>query len=366
MTKPTKPFDDEFRLLTDVVVLFGYQLLHVNKDELLPQALKYLNSDALPLSPVELVSAPNSDIVTLSIGKLNNIINNLAQNADKMFQQSIDQLKALLRMDAGWQIKLPNGKVLTIFSPTKDYKHSKAWQQSVVRQINALVEYTRSNLKSPHVLAIVLLLVLVTYSVTDLYQIYNECKIMENLSKNEKEDFFNCLNDIVKVLTKICDDLNNRNIGRFYELLQTLIRKTTNLTKKIDKSKVEIEKRIRELQKEESDRTVLRNIWPAESLLAPHTFFWNTFNMVERAVGIFSGTTTAGAAIILTISANKLTQIQAKQKEVLNNITNLNKKLLDILEEVKCLKYEPINHEVLRIQFDGYKESLQEFQTLFK
>ncbi|CAI2161729.1 17049_t:CDS:2 [Funneliformis geosporum] len=368
MVKPTQPFDDDFRFLTDAVILIGHQLFNVKKDECLTQILKNLGFNELPFPTAELVSAQDSNIVTLSIGKLNNIIKKLAQNVGELSEQLMDQLMTLLRMGVRWKFKLSNEQVVHIFGLAKDCMPSEKWLQSAVQQINTLVYYTLRNLMTPHTLAIALLLFLLSWSVYDLCKIYNECKIMDDKTEGEKQDYLKSLNDIDEVLTKICDYLDNRRIDRFDELLQTLIKKSKNLINKIQTSKVQIEERIKLLKEKESNRKTIRNILGVTSgFFFGITFYnWSDLNAIYRTLGITGSATTAGGAIALHISIDKLNQTLDKQKNVLNNMNDLNNILTDIILEVKFLKYESIDHEVLRIQFRGYKNSLQELQTRFR
>ncbi|CAG8566329.1 4801_t:CDS:2 [Ambispora gerdemannii] len=369
--------DSELRLQTNVVFQFEHQLVYAMKGEFLAQAVSTLSCGGALVAqiteqqtkPVLLFQAPNNAI-TLGIGELNKIIKNLARNAGVMNQQLFDKFKVLLRMEAGCQVQLPNGQVVNIFGPTKGFKCPETWQQSMIRQINTLVRYIRNDLgfKAPHILAIVLSLLLVSWSVIDLCNIYEECKIKDDLTEADKRECFELLNSVEAILIKICDELKFRFNVRLNELLKALVLETTKLISKIDRTNEEIKERIKILKEQEFNRTMALNIFAAVSgIIGMFTYMnWGSLSTSNRTVGIIGGGATTGGAIAMAISVNRLMQAQRKQEEVLNNMENLNAQLSDIQFYASGLEYEPSDHVVILRQFEGYLTSLQHFQTQFR
>ncbi|CAG8626674.1 8970_t:CDS:2 [Ambispora leptoticha] len=357
--KKLKFLDKELRLLTDVIIQYEHHLVYVREGEFLKDA--GLTCFALmtlmkELPTQELVQVPNSGAVTLSIGKLNNIIKCLAKNTGERSQQLFDSLKSLLRMDAGCQIQLPNGKVLSIFGPTKDYKCPETWLQSVVRQANALVRYTQSDLgfKSSHILAIALLIFMVSWSIADMWEVKDECRNMQDLTETDKREYLEFLNNMDAILTEICNELNSGCHARLDGLFRTLIDETTKLISKIDISQRKIEENIEKLKKKESNRALFRDaLFGVSGFAFFFTWnYWKTMSVAQRAASVLGSGAVAGGAVTMMISVYTLTQALNKQAEVLKNLKELNTQLSKIQDYLENLEYEPADHVVILIQFE--------------
>ncbi|CAG8548761.1 12266_t:CDS:2 [Ambispora gerdemannii] len=368
-----KLVDSKLRLLINVVIQSGRKLVYAKKGESLAQAVFSLacggeivaHIAGLQKKPELLVQAPNNNAVTLGIGELNKIIKSLAQNVGEMSQHLFDKFKVLLRMEAGCQIQLPNGQVVRIFGSIRG---PETWQQSVVRQINSIVQYIKSDLgiKAPQILVIVLSLLLVSWSVVDLCNVYKEC--MEDLPKPDKQEYLKLIKNVVATLTKICDKLENKRIGQYKELLDTLVVETTKLINKIDKSKEEIKERIKILKEKESDREIAQYLFASASIVIGSFTSWNwsNWNTASRTAGIVGSGAAAGGAIAMMTSVMMLKKAQAKQEELLENMMRLNKKLSDIKESGSVLEYDLLSHEVICVQFQEYRKTLLDYQAQFR
>ncbi|CAG8662137.1 8143_t:CDS:2, partial [Ambispora gerdemannii] len=365
-------FDSELRLLTNAVFQFEHQLVYAVKGEFLAQAVSTLSCGGALVAhiseqqtkPVLLVQAPNNAIA-LGIGELYKIITNLARSASGIPQQLFDHFKLLLRMEAGCQIQLSNGQVVNIFGSTKGFKCLETRQQSMIWQINALVQYIRNDWEFmvPEILVLSLLLslLLMSWSFNDLWKIYEECKIKEELTEADKREWLELLNSVEAILIKICDKLKFRFNVPLNKLFKALVLETTNLISKLERTKEDIKERIEILKEQAMDRAKKRNMFAvATGVITGITYF-----CVPKpfwALGMISGGATFVGAVVMTKSVNALMQAQRKQEEVLNNLEYLNEQLSSIEHYTTDLEYEPVAHGVLLHQFRRYLGSIQHFR----